>query len=153
MIKKKLASKRGFSLSEVLVTLAIMSLVGVAIGLGISAAGEAYNNITTGSNAEMLCTTLATELADELRFAEEISTGGNRLTFTSRRFGAGVSVSSDEGRVQIGQNDILAEKAYTGLDAQATVAFEGGVFSVEIVVTRNDTQWADAHFKVSPISS
>jgi prepilin-type N-terminal cleavage/methylation domain-containing protein len=137
-MKQKLKSKRGFSLSEMLMVLLIMSLVGAAIGVGISAGARAYIDVTDSSEASILCSTLATELMDELRFAQDIQTGtDDALTsYTSQKWGTNVAIAAADGRVTIGGKQILDEEAYTGLQATATVTYTGGLFHVTIDVSR-----------------
>lgn len=58
----------------------------------------------------MLSGTLAVELADELRFAEDIKVdgGGELLSYTSCRLGTGVNIVNDpaSGHVVIEDSDI-----------------------------------------------
>lgn len=155
MIRKKLSSRRGFSLSEMLVVVAIMSLIGIAIGGGISAAASAYRNITASSQASVLCDTLAVAVIDELRFAEDITVVDDVVTFHSRRYGAGASITSDGGRILIGGQEILSGRAYTGLDAQVTLGGSATTLQAEIVITQNtggeDRELARMAFQVVPL--
>lgn len=151
MIKRKLRSRRGFSLGEVLVTLVIVALAVSAIAAGATAAASAQRSITSGSEASVLCGTLAVELADELRFARDIAGGGTAFTFTSSRFGAGAAVGGADGRVLVGGYPILSEKAYTGLEAAAKVTYTGGCFEIEIAVTHGSEPRAEARLSVSPL--
>ena len=141
-----------FSLSEALVTLALMSLVAASIGVGITSALSAYRNNRASSEASVLCGTLAVELADELRFARDIAGEGEAVIFTSLRYGSQVAVEGAAGRVLIGGRQVLGEKAYTGLDAQTTVAYEDGAFQVTILVTHAGELRAQAQFEVTPLT-
>lgn len=155
MLRRKLRSKRGFTLSELLVTMAVMALVGVAVAAGISSAGKALNTITASSEASVLSSTLALELSDELRFAGNISGGADGITFDSTRFGKGVKVESSDGRVTVGGMPILGEKAYTGLRADAQVSYSGGSFHVTITIFSAGSpsvELLSSRFSVSPLS-
>lgn len=136
-IKKKLACRKGFTLSEMLVTAVIMLLVGAAITAGVATAAKVFVEGTKISEANILCGTLATELADEMRFAENADAESGVFTFSSRRFGSGVRVINDNGYIYIGDGSskklLLGEKAYTsGLQAEASVSPVAGDSLVEI---------------------
>ena len=153
MIRKKLRSRRGFSLSELLVVLAIMSLVGMAIGVGISTAGKAYDEITMNSEASALCGTLAVELSDELRFAGHIAGGGDTFTYASARFGANAGVGTDAaGHVTIGGRQLLSEAAYMGLAADVNARYEAGYFLVKITVLKGERALSAAALSIVPIN-
>lgn len=152
MLKKKLSSKGGFTMAELLVSMAIMALVGLAVAVGISTAGRAYTEITMSSEASVLCATLSVEIADELRFARDIDTVSGVVTYTSPRFGTDVSVNSADGRISIGTNPILSEGAYTNLNAEAGVTYNGN-FMVTIEITNAGGKVLESSsFSVSPIS-
>lgn len=149
-ILKKLRSRSGFSITELLVVLAIMSLVGTAIGVGMATGASALTTITTSSNASVLCNTIATEICDELRFATDIDASGE---FTSARYGADVSIGSDgEGHVLIGGLEILSKKTYTNLSAEVDVVFDGDSFAVEIDVSKDGKVWAETDFSIAPLN-
>lgn len=145
---KKLKSKRGFSLAELLVVLAIMVLVGTAIAVGISSGGRVLNDVTNSSEANILCGTIAIELADELRFAESIE--GD--SFTSRRFGINAKIESTDGRVTIGGNQLLSAKSYGELKADVAVTRSGNSFDVKIEIKQGEALCAQAEFSITPLS-
>ena len=90
-MKHKLRSRRGMTLTEVLMALLILSLVTVGMAAGIGASLQVYRQATEASDAQMLASTLSTALMDELRYARDIS-GTTNPTFTSGTFGENVSV-------------------------------------------------------------
>lgn len=63
------ASERGFTLLELLVTLLIVVLLGVSLGVGIPAAVKVMHRSEAVSNAEVLSSALNTAIYDTLRFA------------------------------------------------------------------------------------
>jgi|GEM_PF-6391528 len=141
MIKKKLSAKGGFTLTELLTAMAVMALVGVAVAVGISAAAKAYFSISASSQAAVLGGTLAVELADELRFAENIilDSGGTALeTFDSRRFGPNVKIMNGSDHIAIATGtanyNLLAAETYTGLHDSVAITYANNRFNVTITI-------------------
>ena len=133
-VREKACSRRGMTLSEVLVALLIFSLVTVGVAAGVGASLRVYREATESSDAQMLASTLATALMDELRYARDVS-GTDAPTFTSDTFGEGVSVSVDEnGYVTVGGEKLLSDAAYAGLRVTTEVSYTDGVFDVELTV-------------------
>ena len=81
MIKNRL-DKKGFSLAELLLAIAIMLLATSIVVAGIPAAVSAYRKVVDVANANVLLTTTATCLRDELDMATDakISKSGNTTT-------------------------------------------------------------------------
>ncbi|MBQ7614288.1 MAG: type II secretion system protein [Butyrivibrio sp.] len=75
-IKKKLNSKAGFSLTEMLLAVIIMLLVSVIVAAGIPAAREAYENVVLASNAEILLSTTISTLRNEVGSASNLDVPG-----------------------------------------------------------------------------
>lgn len=131
-VRKKLRARRGMTLTEVLVSLLILSLVTVGVVAGVSASLRIYRQAVEASDAQMLASTLSTALMDELRYARDIQTNGS---FTSDTFGEGSSVEVDDGRITVGGQNLLTDAAYAGLRVNtADVAYAGGVFHVELTI-------------------
>ncbi len=128
-MKKKLRSSKGMMLTELIIALAIVSLIGVALTAGINGAVKVYRDATRLYEAETLCGTILTYLEDEFRFGRNIQTVGGEVTFDSQAFGSGVHVFvDDQGKVRIGTGPsatepgykLLADTAYTGLKLEDT---------------------------------
>lgn len=71
-IKRKLNSKEGFSLTELLLAVIILLLVSVVVAAGIPAAREAYENVVLASNAEILLSTTISTLRNEVGSASDL---------------------------------------------------------------------------------
>ncbi|SFG29888.1 hypothetical protein [Oribacterium sp. WCC10] len=83
-IYRKINSKDGFSLTETLTTLLIMSLVGIMITTGMATAVKAYRQVTEYADAESLLSNTIVLLTDELSYADTqktIQASGNTATF------------------------------------------------------------------------
>lgn len=140
MIAKKLRSRLGMTLAEALITLAIFSILSVALVVGTTSAWKVYQKAVVASEARTLQSTLTQSLSNELRYARDIQDTGGAVSFDSDAFGTGVSVVSTGGRIKVGtgetQYDLLPEKAYTkGLKAGAAVSYLDGFFTVELTIT------------------
>ena len=69
---KKLKSRQGFSLSEMLLAMLIIGLTVSFIGGGITVLKDAYDRITLRAEAQTLLSTVITSVSAELRNADEI---------------------------------------------------------------------------------
>ncbi len=122
-MREKLRSSKGMTLTELLVALMIVSLIGVALTVGVNSAVKVYRDSTRLYEAETLCGTILTSLEDEFRFGRNIrnQTVGSdtEVRFDSQTFGNDVKVILDgEGKIKIGQTEsssfqLLNSKAYT----------------------------------------
>lgn len=127
-MRKKLHSSKGMTLTELLVALAIVALIGMSLTVGVSGAAKIYRDSTQLFEAETLCGTILTYLEDEFRFGRNIrnETVGTetKVIFDSQVFGSDAEVIVEDGKVKI-QNkssdlgsasakfDLLGDKAYT----------------------------------------
>jgi len=131
-------------LTELLVALMIVSLIGVSLTVGVNGAAKVYRDATRLYEAETLCGTILTCLEDEFRFARNIQYGGvdNTVTaYDSLTFGNSVSVVVDgadnKGKIHIGSGTnsaLLGDGAYTS-----------GLVAAQPVIKRLE----DAHGQVS----
>ncbi|MCF2615673.1 prepilin-type N-terminal cleavage/methylation domain-containing protein [Oscillibacter valericigenes] len=132
----KLRSRRGMTLSEVLVALLILSLVTVGVAAGVGASVRVYRQATEASDAHMLASTLSTALMDELRYARDIQADGS---FTSDTFGEGSLVGVTDGRITVGGEKLLSDAAYAGLQVRNLVKETETLDLVKPVKVNNDT--------------
>jgi len=124
-MKKKLRSTRGMMLTELIIALAIVSLIGVALTAGINGAVKVYRDATRLYEAETLCGTILTYLEDEFRFGRNIQEAGGAVTFDSQLFGSGVQAFvDDQGKVRIGTGPSGTDKGYKLL---ADTAYTSGL--------------------------
>ncbi len=147
-MKKKLRSSKGMTLTELLVALMIVALIGVALTTGVNSAVKVYRDSTRLYEAETLCGTILTSLEDEFRFGRDIrrqTTGSDtEVLFDSQTFGNDVKVLVDaEGKITIGPAEgsslpLLNSKAYTSglkvLKEKCRIDYSGGKVTVKIAV-------------------
>lgn len=88
-MKRKLQSRGGFSLAEMLLATLILLLVATIMTTGIPAAKTAYEKVILGSNAQLLLSTTVTALRDELGTAWEVAVNdaGTEVTYSSANTG------------------------------------------------------------------
>ncbi|MDO5111468.1 MAG: type II secretion system protein [Clostridia bacterium] len=99
-MKKKLRSRRGMTLMEILCAVAVMGLLTAAIAFSLPAVTSTYRNLTSGAEATVLCSTLSEAVAQELRFASNIrsasgafASDGGAFIYDSQRFGPNVQLT------------------------------------------------------------
>ncbi len=141
-MREKLRSRKGMTLTELLVVLIIVSLIGVSLTVGVGGAARVYRDATRLYEAETLCGTILTYLEDEFRFGRNIQNSGGTVTFDSQAFGNGVKIGLNDGKVQIenaglGINfPLLGGTAYTsGIQVQnIATSYDGAKKQVAITV-------------------
>ena len=79
-IKRRIKSKSGFTMTELLMALLILLMVTAIVAAGIPVAANAYDKVVTGANAQVLLSTAMTCLRDELGTAKEINNQAGTTT-------------------------------------------------------------------------
>ena len=93
---RKLKERAGFTLAEMLLATLILLLVSSIVVAGIPAAKNAYEKVVLGSNAQILLSTTAAALRDELGTAWDVKTDGTEeLLYFSADTGAVSSLYID----------------------------------------------------------
>ena len=73
-LREKLSRANGFSLSEMLMVVLVLSLLLMVIGGGVSVVQNAYVKIPLKADAQVLLSTAIASVSDEFRIASEIQT-------------------------------------------------------------------------------
>ena len=92
---RKLKERAGFTLAEMLLATLILLLVSSIVVAGIPAAKNAYEKVVLGSNAQILLSTTAAALRDELGTAWDVKAGEGELLYFSADTGAVSSLYID----------------------------------------------------------
>ena len=71
-LKRKLNKRKGFSLTELLAAVLILSMVSAVVAGGIPVAKDAYEKITLSANAQVMLSTAVSALRNELCKASEV---------------------------------------------------------------------------------
>ena len=150
-------SNQGFTLTELLVSLAIVGLIGVAIAAGMPTAMKVYRQATVSAEAATLSGSLTNLIADELRFSSSITGGGENLRFDSMNYGPQVTLSAENGRITFGETGLLPDSAYTGdLLADVSLQYENRLFHVTLTLYTLDAEqpqiWMTQEFSVRPLN-
>ena len=150
-------SNQGFTLTELLVSLAIVGLIGVAIAAGMPTAMKVYRQATVSAEAATLSGSLTNLIADELRFSSSITGGSENLRFDSMNYGPQVTLSAENGRITFGETGLLPDSAYTGdLLADVALQYENRLFHVTLTLYTLDAEqpqiWMAQEFSVRPLN-
>ncbi len=148
-MREKIRSCEGMTLVEMLVTVVIVTLVSMAMAVGISSAVRIYRDATQLYEAETLCGTILSYLEDEFRFGRDIKTDASgKVTFDSQIFGDDVGIQVVGGKVQVGGFPLLSDAAYTsGLvvskidpadaEPEINVEYDGDKVTITVAVGPN----------------
>ena len=158
-MKRRLKSRAGFTLAEVLIVIMIMSLV-TAAGATLTGTllGERLDMIRA-ADAEILGSNVLQTLANELRFGKNIEVGDDNasVTLDSATYGIGAKLRVEEGKLVAGQEKhmVLNDSSYNGLMITGLVLTKTDG-QVEMKVTigdeRNSSLWAGG-FTVALLNS
>lgn len=72
-MRRKLAGHEGLTLVELLAAVVILILLGLILNAGLQMAMTSYRAMIAQSETELLLSTLADILADDLRYAEDVA--------------------------------------------------------------------------------
>ena len=92
----RLRSRGGFTLAETLLAVLILLLVSAIVAAGIPVAQRAYERVVLGANAQVLLSTTAAALRDELGTAWDVEASGTSVAYFSADTGARSRVALDD---------------------------------------------------------
>ena len=113
---RKLKSKVGFTLTELLLTTLILLMVSSVVAVGVPTAANAYFKVIDAANAQILLSTTVTKLKNELSLANFVSGGGNSIVYNTNGIKKTISKNNNEGimvQVEDGDAQQLVPKAIT----------------------------------------
>ncbi len=138
-MKEKLRSSKGMTLTELLVALAVVSLIGISLTAGINSAVKVYQDSTRLFEAETLCGTILTYLEDEFRFGQNIHNDGGKVVFDSQVFGKGVRVDVKDGKILIGKDVTDPSVAFSGVELLSEAAYTSELMVNKCNIIYNDS--------------
>ncbi len=95
-------NNKGFTLSELLVTVLIMGLVTMAVGTGVTVALRNYRSISKISDADMLCQAAVTQLQNELLYSSEVDNSFGQTVFFNEMKGCRCYIVSNDANGPMG---------------------------------------------------
>ncbi len=150
---KKLRSKGGFSLTEVLMAVALLAILAAGSAVASGVIISTRNGMIQTADAQVVGGTVMEAIAGEVRYGLNMTsdTDGN-ITFDSAVFGPGTTFSLKDGRVIATSGastyDLLPESAYSGLkitklEVNKLEVKKDGTDTVKITVEVGTTLWSD----------
>ena len=134
-MKRKLLNKKGFSLAEMLIAITILLLATGIVTSGIPTAINAYHKVTDFANAQIMLTTTATSLRDELDLAREIEIDDDKSISYVDNNGYICKIYQDENGIEVTKNS--NNKTFTQLLVSNSAA------SKSFYVTYDDVTYED----------
>lgn len=166
-----MSNNKGFTISEMLISLLVISLIVVILGGGIVVVQKTYKEINLKAEGEVLMSTAATKIIDEMRFAKkiEMSEVGFEAplpTFESDSYGGRIFFTSENDGIKINTIDgqkipLLTDKTMTsGLVPSVSYEFvedkikpKDSYFRVDIKIkSGNNDSYIKQRINVTPIN-
>ena len=148
---KKRRNKKGYTLIELLCTLAVILLVGTVAVNCLQLGVEAYGKLMRESEAQLLCSTLTTSVSEELRYARSASGS----TFVDSH-GHDSSYTRDaNGHVLLNDDPVLSERSYPlGLEANVALDYDSTAKLITAVITVSfqGEELTTNEFAVTPVN-
>lgn len=173
-LHKRLKSKGGFSLIELLLTIVAMLLVTELITMTIQLSTKYYTKSVRSSESQTLSGALATAIQQELQYATKIQPSGSTAdgdgfypgyTYYSRarQHGSGCTLEvKDDGRIYVRKGSgseakyyaLVGAKTYTyGMTAQMSCKWNlDGYFQVELAIQSGEDTLTETSFRVYPLN-
>lgn len=96
-MRRKLAGQKGLTLVELLAAVVILILLGLILNAGMQMAVNSYRVMIAQSETELLLSTLADTLADDLRYAEDVvASGGKLVSYFSDSYGENTTLEIND---------------------------------------------------------
>jgi prepilin-type N-terminal cleavage/methylation domain-containing protein len=146
--KRKLKSRKGFTLVETLAAVAVLAMLSLMLNTGLNMALRSYRDMRAESETQLLLSTLTSVLSDELRYARDVRSqpDGALQDYTSATYGSNTSLQVTQGRLTNGNGEpLLTAGAYGNGDYAITdmeITYENGVFTAALTVA--DSQGVSA---------
>ncbi len=170
-VSKAKLNKKGFTISETLVSLLILALVITLTGGGIVVVKNAYERVTMRANAQTLLSTTMTKVGNELRYAEDIDTSSadadgkvDTPAFTNGKTNLKMIFANDSSKGIVERYNygtkhqdmqILSDKTMTdGLVSSIKYTYDKNkkLFSATITVSKNSGMVYEQTIKVRPLN-
>lgn len=170
-IIKKLNNRKAFTLAELLAVVLILALIMTTLSGGLTVVKTAYDKITLKAESATLMSTIITKVTDELRFASEIETSGDDVTFESGIKGYRVRIKTLEsgGKKNIVMETVqgssggstisqpmVSEKTLTNdVEPEISINYNESekYFNVTVTVKKDGNVVMEQEFTVTPVNN
>lgn len=146
LFRKKLKSKRGFTLAETLLAVLILLMVSTILASGVPAAKNAYEKVVLASNAEVLLSTTVSALRNELGTAKDIERNGTTLTYYNEARGSTSKIYKYVGTEDVSGVIMIQRYAKTGdigVDSAAVRLISKTASTEDLYVTYEGVAYAN----------
>lgn len=139
-MRKKLKSRSGLSMVEMLAAVFILALLALVLHTGLQAAMESYHGSVAASETQLLLSTLSDALSDDLRYARQVELGpdGTLRSYHSDSYGEGTTLTlGGDGQVYAHGMRLLPPGAYRNglyLVERMAVTYQDGCFTIDLKV-------------------
>lgn len=165
-MKEKVKNRRGFSVSEMLMVVLILSLLIVVLGSGFMVVKNSYEKITVKAEAQTLLSTTIAKVTDEFRFARYIHAEDPKVVkFTSGILGYEIWFENGDGSngnkgILVCNNahlsvQLLTDKTMTSrLTPQMEYGYDedANLFTATIIIKYKEADYLKQVIKVKPIN-
>lgn len=149
-MRRKLKEAAGLTLVEMLAAVAVLILLGLILNTGMQMAVGSYRTMIARSEVELLLSTLADALGDDLRYAQEVETDadGKLKTYQDASGDTVGLVIGPDGQAYAGDKRVLPPGAY-GRGAYAVKTMDisfaeaDSCFTVELKVGQKTGEISD----------
>lgn len=153
-MRKKLKDEAGFSLVELLAVTVVLMLLGLMLNTGLQMALNSYRTVVAQSEVELLLSTAVDALADDLRFAQDVTKTGDTVdsnfTYNSDSFGDEVRLAVDEttGQIMASGKRVLSTGVYGVKGADGKRAYQ----VAKMLITYNDNNTFTVYLKIESLA-
>lgn len=162
----KITNRKGFSISELLMVVLILSLLTVILGSGFMVVKNSYEKITVKAEAQTLLSTTITKVTDEFRFAKYINAEDPKaVKFTSGNLGYEIWFENGDGNsgtkgIMVCNHaglstQLLTDQTMTSkLTPQIEYEYDenANLFTATIIIKYKETDYLKQVIKVKPIN-
>lgn len=158
-IKQKLQSKKGFSISEMLMAVLILTLTLSFLGGGIVVVKAAYEKITLRAEARTLLSTSISAVSNEIQHSQDIKNVDGHWSFYSTQRGYRIYFDNMDHNIYVKTETgeeipLLTEKTITSglIPTIENIKYENQIFSYEIKIYYEGAVYEAQEIFVRPIN-
>ena len=155
-LRRRMADRRGFSLTELMAALLVLGMLTSLMAGGAMVVKNAYERMTLRTTAQLVLSTAVTAVTEELRWAADApqsqpdSQDQQAVSFYSVRWKGQVRLVAGDQAAPL----VTAQTLGQGMQVQLALCERSGAgFSCRVDVTVDDSVWESQEFWVLPVNS